>query len=71
VGNRDFFGWTVQIRSTQFLVFIGFVIFKLEARSCWSHLKPIEPFFQTLRTSPRVKHSTRADRSGNSQEELP
>jgi hypothetical protein len=28
-GNRNFFGWTVQVRSAQFLVFIGFVIFKL------------------------------------------
>jgi hypothetical protein len=28
-GKRDFFGWTVQVRSAQFLVFIGFVIFKL------------------------------------------
>jgi zinc transporter ZupT len=27
--NHDFFGWTVQVRSAQFLVFIGFVIFKL------------------------------------------
>jgi hypothetical protein len=24
-GNQDFFGWTVQVRSTQFLVFIAFV----------------------------------------------
>jgi uncharacterized membrane protein len=27
--NRNFFGWTVQVRSTQFLVFVGFVIFGL------------------------------------------
>jgi hypothetical protein len=28
-GNRDFFSSTVQIRSAQFLVFIGFVMFGL------------------------------------------
>lgn len=28
-GNRNFFGWTVQVRSAQFLVFIAFVIFGL------------------------------------------
>ena len=28
-GNTEFFGWTVQVRGAPFLVFIGFVIFKL------------------------------------------
>jgi hypothetical protein len=28
-GNRDFFGWTVQVRNAQYLVFIGFVTFSL------------------------------------------
>jgi hypothetical protein len=28
-GNHNFFGWTVQVRGAQFLVFIAFVVFSL------------------------------------------
>jgi hypothetical protein len=58
-GNRDFFGWTVQIRSAQPLVFIGFVIFNLAnpillATSGLEFLAGIWTWFELRRTQSRT-----------------
>jgi hypothetical protein len=57
-GNRDFFGWTVQVRSAQFLVFIAFVIFKLAspillATSGLEFLAGIWTLIELRQTPPR------------------
>jgi hypothetical protein len=58
-GNRDFFGWTVQIRSAQFLVFIAFVALGLAnpillATSGLEFLAGIWTWFELRRTSSRI-----------------
>ncbi len=57
--NRDFFGWTVQVRSAQFLVFIGFVTFGLAspillATSGLEFLAGIWTWIELRRTQPRI-----------------
>ncbi len=58
-GNRDFFGWTVQVRGAQSLVFIGFVIFGLAspvlpATSGLELLAGIWTWIELRQTHPRA-----------------
>jgi hypothetical protein len=58
-GNTDFFGWTVQVRGAQFLVFIGFVILGLAspillATSGLEFLAGIWTWIELQRTPPRT-----------------
>ena len=58
-GNTDFFGWTVQVRGAQFLVFIAFVIFGLAspvllATSGLEFLAGIWTWIELRQTHPRA-----------------